>query len=71
MRCMISVPSFLAIPLIFSYRIIGFFLRLNKTPMTPWIDLSKAVESQAFGPEPYSEVEGLWLSENRQGNDGE
>lgn len=70
-RCIISVPSFLAMPLIFSYRITGFFLRLNKTPRTPCIDLSRAVESHAFGPDPYNALEEAWLRENRQGNSGE
>jgi hypothetical protein len=50
----ISTASFLAIPLIFSYLMIGFFLRLRRTADIPWTERSRAAGSHEFGVDPYS-----------------
>ena len=52
------MASFLAIALIFSYRITGFFFKLSITAISPWTCLSNAIASHAFGDEPYNGVVG-------------
>ena len=71
-RTWISTASFLAILLIFSYRMTGFFFKLNSTAVIPRTVRSNASGSQVFGEEPYSGLAavGVWLSENSAGNSG-
>ena len=56
----ISTPSFFAIGLDFSYRMMGFFLRLKSTAVTPCTARSSAPGSHEFALLPYSgrEVDG-------------
>jgi hypothetical protein len=72
-RTWTSPANFFAIPLIFSYRITGFFLRLSSTAVIPWTALSSAEGSQAFGVELYRcwDGDGTWFRENRQGRIGQ
>jgi hypothetical protein len=51
---------------------IGFFLRLSKTAVSPSTERVRALASQEFGDEPYRGVVGVgvWFKENRHGNKG-
>lgn len=68
----ISIPSFLAMPLIRSYRMIGFFFRLRRTAVIPCIERSKASEFQALKLEPYNGFPalGVKLREYSEGRTG-
>jgi hypothetical protein len=50
------MASFLAIALILSYRISGFFFKLSITAISPWTCRSNALASHVLGDEPYNGV---------------
>lgn len=68
----ISTPNFLAIGLIDSYRITGFFFKLNSTAVIPCTARSRAFESQVVAEEPYKgrSIVGACPREKRDGRIG-
>lgn len=61
----ISLPNFFAMPLILSYRIIGFFFKLRSTAVIPCTARVRASGFQLLGLEPYKGCTsvGLWFRE--------